>query len=580
MSAWKKINMIKKINLDSKKLKNHSSIFYLLILTSIVSFITYNCLQIQITIGPVWDTYDLMSSAALMAGKGIGYFDLLRPPFLPFLTSIYFRLDGLALWPIAAIDGIIFILGVIGLYLFFKLRFNALTSFLGALIFATFPIILTYVGAGFTDTPSVCIAIWVLLLTVLAVKKDSRIFYLAFPLAMLAFLTRFTMALLIFPIFLYLLINWEKINGLKHLRDIIIGIVISFLLLIPVFTFYANFGSPIYPFLDFFGSSSGASAAGGMHFAYNPDFFYFIKLLPSLIGPEGIGVILVILLGGIVYVFNRFRAKKGKTFTENTKSSLQQLMENNGKIKLLYIIIVSIILVLTLEKVHYLLSDSLFFIWCYLVYDWIKILKYKDIDLDFLFLSWFMTFFLFHSIYIVKDYRYFVSMAPATVYFMMMGFNWTTSQFGFKLRNHNITQPVFALVLTLLVVFSALSSFTGIQEANKELKAMNEESLGLSEWFMQYDPDYKNKVVYSDFWPYSGWYLQMNVSKMPVFRHGEVLLCGAKDYNFTQQDMAAYNNELDSHHADYYFSMRKGLNLTNYHPIKQIGLSILYKKNE
>jgi len=160
--------MIKKINLDYRKLKNHSSsIFYLLILASIVIFITYNCFQIQTTIGPVWDTYDLMSSAALMADKGIGYFDLLRPPFLPFLTSIYFRFDGLAMWPIAAIDGIIFILGVLGLYLFFKLRFNALTSFLGALIFATFPIVLTYVGAGFTDTPSVCIAIWALLFTVL-----------------------------------------------------------------------------------------------------------------------------------------------------------------------------------------------------------------------------------------------------------------------------------------------------------------------------------------------------------------------------------------------------------------------------
>lgn len=573
--------MKKKMNLDYRKLKNHSSsIFYLVILTSIVSFITYNCFQIQINIGPVWDTYDLMSSAALMAGKEIGYFDLLRPPFLPFLTSIYFRLDGLAMWSIAAIDGIIFIFGVVGLYLFFKLRFNALTSFLGALIFATFPIILTYVGAGFTDTPSVCIAIWALLLTVLAVKKDSRLFYLAFPIAMLAFLTRFTMALLIFPIFLYLLINWEKINGLKHLRDIVIGMVISFSLLIPVVMFYANFGSPIYPFLDFFGSSSGASAAGGMHFAYNPDFFYFIKLLPSLIGPEGIGVILVILLGVIVYVFHSFRAKKEKASTENTKISLHQLLENNGKLKLLSIIIVSIILVLTIEKVHYLISDSLFFIWCYLLYDWMKILKYKDIDLDFLFLSWFMTFFLFHSIYIVKDYRYFVSMAPATVYFMMMGFNWTTSQFGFKLRNHNITQPVFALVLTLLVVFSALASFTGIQEANKELKAMNEESRVLSEWFVQYDPDYKSKVVYSDFWPYSGWYLQMNVSKMPIFRNGEVLLCGAKDYNFTDEDITAYNNELEYNNADYYFSMRRGLNFTNYHPIKQIGLLILYQRND
>lgn len=557
-------------------LKNNSStIFFLVILTVIISLITYNCFRIQTNIGPVWDTYDLLANAALMAGKGIGYFDLLRPPFLSFLTSIYFRFDGLDTWPIAAIDGIIFILGVLGLYLFFKMRFDALTSFLGALLFATFPIILTYVGAGFTDTPSVCISIWALLFTVLAVKKDSRYFYISFLVAMLAFLTRFSLALLIFPIFLYILINWEKI---KHKKDIFIGILISFIPLIPVFMFYANFGSPIYPFLDFFGSSSGASGSGGIHFCYNPDFFYFVKLLPSLIGPEGVGVILVIMLGVLVYIFRRFQNKKKDKESNGKNATINLLMENNGKIKLLLILIVSAVFILTLERVHYLISEAIFFIWCYLLYDWIKVLKFKNIDLDFLFLSWLMTFFLFHSIYIIKDYRYFVSMAPATVYFLMRGFSWTTSQFGFKMKNQNITHIIFALFLTVLIIFSTLSSFSGIQEANKELEAMNEESITISEWFVQYEPDYKNKVVYSDFWPYSGWYLQMNVSKMPIFRDNTVLYCGAKDYNFTAQDVAAYNKELDSHNADYYFSMRKGLTFTNYQPIKQIGLLVLYKR--
>lgn len=558
----------------------NSTIFYLILLTIITGFITNNCFHIQLSIGPVWDTYDLMANAALMADKGIGYFDLLRPPFLSFLTSIYYRFDGLSLWPIAAIDGILFFLGVIGLYLFFKLRFDALTSFLGALIFATLPIVLTYVGAGFTDNPSVCISIWALLFTVLAVKKDSRLFYLSFPLAMVAFLTRFSMALLIFPVFLYLIINWEKIKGLKYVRDILIGIIISFALLIPVFMFYANFGSPIYPFLDFFGSSSGASAAGGMHFAYNTNFFYFVDLLPFLIGSESIGVLFVILLGLMVYSFRRFKEKRDKTSEEKDKNSFQSLLENNGKMKLLSILIVSIILVFSIEKVHYLVTESLFFIWCYLLYNWIKILKYKNIDLDFLFLSWLGTFFLFHSIYIIKDYRYFVSMAPATVYFMMRGFSWTISQFGFKIKNHNITQIIFALFITLLVIFSSFSSFSGIQEANNELKTLNEDSIAISDWFMQYDPDYKSKVVYSDFWPYSGWYLKMNVSKMPIFRDGDILYCGAKNYNFTEQDITAYNNELESHNADYYFSMRKGLNFTSYHPIKQIGLLILYQRNQ
>ena len=84
----------------SDTIKNHSSAIYLLILTLIIGFITYNCFLIQTSIGPVWDTYDFMANAALMAGKSIGYFDLLRPPFLSFLTAIYFSVDGLACGPL------------------------------------------------------------------------------------------------------------------------------------------------------------------------------------------------------------------------------------------------------------------------------------------------------------------------------------------------------------------------------------------------------------------------------------------------------------------------------------------------
>jgi Dolichyl-phosphate-mannose-protein mannosyltransferase len=557
--------------LNIQRLRNNStSIFFLILLTVIVSVITYRCFQIQMSIGPVWDTYDFLANAALMADKNIGYYDLIRPPFLSFLTSLYFRIDSLATWPIFAIDGMFYILGCISLYLLLKIRLDPLTSFLGTLLFATFPIVLTYVCAAFTDVSSVGISILAILLMVLAVKKDSRFFYLSFPVTMLAFLTRFTMGLLIFPIFLLILINWAQIKGKKN---ILIGILLSLIVLTPVLLFYGQFGSPIYPFLSFFGSSSGATAAGGMHFEYNPNFFYYTKLMPYLIGPEGVGVIFVILLGLFVYLF---RSLKIKTF--HLASSWNLLMEGKGKIKLITIIILTIIFLLTIEKVPYLLTEVLFFIWSYLLYDLLKIFRFEALDLDILFLSWFMTFFLFQSIYIIKDYRYFVSMAPSVAYFLMRGFNLTTTQLGLKIRNQNITQIVFAVFLTLLIIFSTFSSFTGMEKENIQLKLMKEEVVSISDWFKNYDPDYKNKMVYSDFWPYSSWYLQMNVSQMPIFRNGMVLYNGAKDYNFTAQDNAAYNNELDSHHADYYFSMRRGLNFTNYRLIKQVGLLKLYQR--
>ena len=47
---------------------------------------------------------------------------------------------------------------------------------------------------------------------------------------MFAFLTRYNSALLIFPIFLYLLINKDKVN----FKNFIIGIIASILIIIPV----------------------------------------------------------------------------------------------------------------------------------------------------------------------------------------------------------------------------------------------------------------------------------------------------------------------------------------------------------
>ncbi len=152
-------------------------------------------------------------------------------------------------------DGVLFIFGVIGLYLLLKIRFNDLESFLGALLYATFPIVLTIVGVGFSDLASVSFTIWAFYFTVLAVKNDSRFFYLSFPFLMFAFLTRYNNALLIFPIFLYILINKDKIN----FKNIFIGIAASFLIIVPVLIFfYEKFGNIIYPFINF-GSTSAAT---------------------------------------------------------------------------------------------------------------------------------------------------------------------------------------------------------------------------------------------------------------------------------------------------------------------------------
>ena len=58
-------------------------------------------------------------------------------------------------------------------------------------------------GLGLSDLSSVSFSIWAVYFTVLSVKNDSRFFFLLFPFAMFAFLTRYNLGLLIFPILLY-----------------------------------------------------------------------------------------------------------------------------------------------------------------------------------------------------------------------------------------------------------------------------------------------------------------------------------------------------------------------------------------
>ena len=194
-------------------LKKHAnSIVFLLLLTVIVSIITYWRILIQIDMGPVSDSFDFLSNALVFAGHGTGYSDLLRPPFFSFIISLIFRLGYISSSVIFYVDGGLFVFGVIGLFMLLKTRFNDLESFLGGLLYATFPIVLTNLGVGFSDLASVSFTIWTFYFLILAVKRDSKFFILAFPFAMFAFLTRYNSALIIFPIFLYILINKDKIK--------------------------------------------------------------------------------------------------------------------------------------------------------------------------------------------------------------------------------------------------------------------------------------------------------------------------------------------------------------------------------
>jgi 4-amino-4-deoxy-L-arabinose transferase-like glycosyltransferase len=552
-----------KINRNT--LKQHESNIFLFILIIVVSLITYYTTTIQINLGPGWDTYDFLANALEFAGKGIGYSDLTRPPFLSFLTSIFFRLGYISETVISLIDSFLFVFGIIGLYLLFKLRFKPIMSFLGSLLFATFPIVLSWVGVGYTDIASVSFSIWAIYFTVLAVKKNSKYFYLSFPILMIAFLTRYPSALIILPVGLYLLINRTHI---KKLTDILLGILISTLTLIPVFIFFSNkFGNFLYPFLSFFDVTQ-QTAVSTEHFAYNPETFYYMSHLTQNIGATGTAILLIILLGLIVYGIKNFKKMNLKLLVYNTKKA-----NISTKIKLSVFIILVIFFFATFGDISYIISEIVFFLIGYVSYELLKNFK-TNIDIDLLFLSWFMVFFIFHSVFIIKVERYFILMAVPFTYFLIWGLNEISNRLNVKLKNIN-----FASILSIILVLMLLISTTGFLNSMPPEDSNTQNVIISSNWLKDYDHSYETKMIYADFyWPYYSWYLKMNVSPMPIFKNGNAYYYELKDYYPDSQDNKTYNNELAKNKVDYYFCIRKGLNLTSYKPIKKFGQITLYVK--
>jgi hypothetical protein len=548
--------------------KNINSIIFLLLLTVIVTVVTYYRILVQIHIGPVSDTVDFFTNALVFAGQGIGYSDLTRPPFFSFITSLFIRMGYTSINTIFYVDGGLFIFGVIGLFMLLKVKFNDLESFLGGLLYATFPILLTILAVGFSDISSVSFSIWAIYFMVLAVKKDSRFFYLAFPFAMFAFLTRYNNALLIFPIFLYILINKDKVN----FKNIILGIVASILVIIPVLIFFnEKFGNIIYTFMNF--ESTSTVVSGSIESAvYNPNIFFYIQMFPRFVGPQGITIMLIILLGTFLYLVLYFIRNN-----RDNKKLFEEMRLN--KYKLILFFVLGIIFLASFGKIVYMISEILFFIFVYIFYEITKINKFKNLELHLMFFTWFMAFFIFSSVFVIKDNRYFLLMAPPVIYFMILGLHEISNAFNLRIKDRNVIFPVLAIMLTVIIVLSTATQIPNILQANNDKVTTNEQIELASQWFVSYDPNYKNQNIYSDLWPNFSWYLKTNVKPVPIFKNNQTIKDGGVTNNtFNQADSNQYNNYLLTNNADYYLCVRPGLNLTSYNPIKKFGIITIYKK--
>ena len=171
---------------------------------------------------------------------------------------------------------------------------------------------------------------------------------------MMAFLTRYNIALLIFPVLLYLLINREQI---KDWKSILIGIFSSFLVIIPVFIFiYQKLGNILYPFVSTFGNTASSSFLPE-YYPYDPNLLYFIERFPIYTGFEGMLILLIILAGLILVIFKFNKLNEIKKSFDQYKTKIDHF-----NLKLISFVILLIIFLLTFGQVNYMITEVIFFV--------------------------------------------------------------------------------------------------------------------------------------------------------------------------------------------------------------------------
>ncbi len=543
-------------------------------LTLVTTLITVYLLIDQVYVGvPYYDVFVYLNNALIYAGIPVGNMSVIYlPPLMPFLTSLFFRLGLISSNIIFIIDGVIFIFGVIGLYLLLNERFNEIQSSIGCLIFISFPLIYSWAVSGGIDVPGLSFSIWVLYFLVKGVRENNKYLYLVLPMLSLAFLTRYTAVILVFPIILYLLINHN--NLINNIKKIGIGVLPSLIIVTPFLTyFYLNLGN-LNALINIFFSTASGSATAVHDVGYNPDRLYYLTHLLNYIsiGPltgvysqllnpsTGFPTILsyitvvILVLGLGIYIYRIL-----------LKGKIQGTYSTN-KIKTYYNLIILIILstvgVTSFFLESYLLTEIIIILGLFTSYQLLKDINIKNLDIDFLFLSWFLAFFIFHSVILLKTDRYFITMIPAFTYFIILALSIIIEKYKVKFKQESLKTWGLYVIVGLIFISSASAVHTG----HSFIHGYEYTVQSASDWLEEYDPNYENEKIYSNYDPAFTWTLKK-----------EVIFAVPSQYNNSN----TFSQYLTNNSANYYLDVytEPKINIPGYHILKNVSNIAIYQKN-
>ena len=485
----------------------------------IVTAITLLLLNIDCKVGVYYvrDVFFYLNNALFYAGYNTGL-EATRglSPLIPMITSIFFRMGFISDSTIIIVSSVFYIFTALGMYLMLRLRFDEVLSFTGSMLLATFPLVIVWVTKGMLDIPGMCISIWTIYFTILSFRKNTKFLYLAFPLAVLGFFTRYT-ALLTMPVVLiqFLLVENPLSYIKNNIKDIIIGVgagALVFAAFIGIYQ-YLNIGMFFLSQGGDISSSSTNTASGAainvLYYIKNfliylgtPNYIpYSLKPGSFIISqmqwvggyPSIIPYILIVIMaaGLILYLKKLFSAQN------------REILKGESKLKLAIFLIGTAVFFLTYIKISIILSVIIVTIPLLALYMLLRNTEMDDLTLDFIMLYWFIVNFAFFTYYHIKVDRYFMPMLPVVAYSIILSLTLIFDRLkSVKYMDKIKVIAPIGLVCIILLCSAAFAmgnsphTFDNQMHPNFETAASEEKAV--CEWLVKHDPDYANKTIWAD----------------------------------------------------------------------------------
>ena len=465
----------------------------------------------------VRDVFFYLNNALFYAGYDIGLVNTRGlSPLIPMITSIFFRMGFISDYTIIAVSSSFYIFAALGMYLLLRLRFDEVLSFTGSMILSTFPLVIVWITKGMIDIPGMCLSIWAIYFMILAFRKNTKFLYIAFPLIVLGFFSRYTVLLTVPALLIQFLLVDDPINYIKtNIKDIIIGMgagALVFAIFIGIYS-YLNIGL-------FFVSQGNDITNSTYNALVTPNnVYYYIKNFLIYLGtsnfipyslkpgafiveemhwvggyPSIISYILTaILFVGIILYFTKLFSRKNREILKN----------ENKKLKLAIFIIGLIVFLITYLNVSIVLSIAFISISLLALYKWLIKAEMDDFNLDSIMFYWMVINFIFITYYHVKVDRYFMPILPVIAYFVTLSLSLIFDKF--KENKHmekiKIVVPIGLICIILLSIGIATVSnsphtFDNQMHPNFMTAANEEKAVGA--WLVEHDPDYLNKTIWAD----------------------------------------------------------------------------------